>query len=318
MQNNLHIIQKYIDDAYSLANAKKFDDAVNHFFTIRMLLQTSEVEGKTSQETVISHTTYYINEAKKLQALTDEGNLKNENNENIYIIGDSLHLPRPEETKREDFGFPFVCTHHLQELIKKESLPYQVQTWAQRYFTTSSILKNWDTIFPQDLKDTHLIIHVGLNDYVERMFLEEERLAMDLYPEALKLQIVKFAQMYRKEIINRQSGHSYVPFHQFQKNIQEIIVRANKANCKSLTFVNIIALPSNSWKSTPRSMWNTTRFNMFLYDMGQQHNITILDLDRLVWETGLHDNLLADKMHLSQSGHQILADEILKIIKAVL
>jgi len=315
MQNNLDKIQHYIDDAYTFAEAKKFDAAVNHFFTLRMLLQTSLVEGKTAQNTVEAHTNYYKNEAKKLQQITHNANPSIDNTETIYIIGDSLHLPRPEETKREDFGFSLICTYHLQALIKKESLPYHVETWAQRYFTTNSILKNWESILPTNLENTHLVIHVGLNDYVERMFLEEERLAMDLYPEALKLKIIQFAQQYRKEIIHRQLGHSYVPFDQFQKNIQKIIIRAKKANVKSLTFVNIIALPSKSWGHTPRSMWNTSRFNMFFYEIEQQHDIQILDLDRLTWEFGLHENLLADKMHLSQSGHQLLANTILKTIK---
>ena len=280
-----------------------------------MLLRTSMVNKKTSQETVDLHTNYYSNEAKKFQKIVHDSNPKIENFDTIQIIGDSLHLPRIEETKHEDFGFPLVCSYHLQALIKKESLSYHVETWAQRYFTTNSIIKNWEKLFPKNLNNVHIIIHVGLNDYVERMFLEEERLAMDLYPDELKLKIVKFSQTYRQEIIHRQLDHAYVPFKQYKKNIQEIIVRANMCNVKSLSFVNIIALPSNSWRHTPRSMWNTTRFNMFLYDMEQQHDIDIIDLDRLIWEKGLHEYLFTDKMHLSKDGHTLLAQTIVEHIK---
>jgi len=318
MQNNFDTIQKYIDDAYLLAENHEFDVAINHFFALRMLLQTSKVDGMTSQDTVAENTTYIENEARNFKDIVAKANpYQVEPHDTLCIIGDSLHLPRPEETTREDFGFPLVCSHYLQKLIEKDLCSYRVQTWAQRYYTTSSIVQNWKDILPDTLENTHLVIHVGLNDYVERMFLEEERLAMDLYPEVLKLKIVKFAQLYRKEIIHRQLGHSYVPFPKFKKNIQEIIVRAKIQNVKSLSFVNIIALPSKSWVSTPRSMWNTSRFNMFLYDMQQQHNINIIDLDRLVWENGLHENLLADKMHLSSSGHQLLAKNILTTIKGI-
>ncbi len=316
MQNNLDIIQKYIEDAYALAENKEFDAAINHFFTLRMLLLTSKVKGKTPQDIVEAHASYYKNEAKKFQNIVDNANPSLlEPYETIFIIGDSLQLPRPDETKREDFGFPHVCSYYLQKLIKKDAFPYRVQTWAQRYYTTSSIVQNWKHILPDTLANSHIVIHVGLNDYVERIFLEEERLAMDLYPEALKLKIVKFAQIYRKEIIHRQLGHSYVPFPQYKKNIIEIISKAKLQKVKSITFINIIALPSSAWLHTPRCMWNTSRFNMFLYDMEQQHDINIIDLDRLVWENGLHENLLADKMHLSQSGHQLLAETILATIK---
>jgi len=315
MQNNLTNITNYINDAFTLAKDRKMDNAVEHFFTVRMLLRTSIVEGKTSQQTLHNHTNIFKSEAQKFKNAIHENQPNINIEKEIVIVGDSLHLPRPEETKSLNGGIDRTTSYMLQGNIKKENAPYGVNTWAQRYFTTDSLIAHWEEIIPLDLKNCHLVIHLGLNDYVERMFLEEERLAMELYPEELKVKIVQFAQQYRKEIIHRQLNHSYVPFEKFKKNICEIITKAKKVEVLSLTLVNIIALPSYSWGHTPRSMWNTSRFNMFLYDVEQEYTqVNILDLDRLIWEQGLHEHLLSDKMHLSLKGHKLLADQLFKIL----
>jgi len=315
MQNNLNNISKYIEDAYSLAKQREMDNAIEHFFTLRMLLKTSVINDKIPYDTLQNHTKIFNAEAEKFKKVIQQNGIQLDTAKQILIIGDSLQLPRPNETKLDNGGIHLTTSYMMQETIEKENLNYQVNTWGQRYFTTDSLLKNWDVLIPEDLTNTHLIVHLGLNDYAERMFLEEERLALDLYPSEIKDKIVKFAQIYRKEIIKRQVNHSYVPMNQFKKNIIEIITRAKLHKAKSITFINIIALPSKTWEHTPRCMWNTSRFNMFLYEIEQEHNIKILDLDRFVWEFGLHEHLLPDKMHLSPKGHKLLADKILESIK---
>jgi len=310
------ILQHYIDNAFEIAETESISKGVDLFFTLRGLLKTLKINENDALQMLNKQRSQYQNEAKRFYHDILQSN-KKKNISDIFIVGDSLHLPRPAETKQANNGIQFTPSYTLLNMVKTDNLNYNIKTWAQRYFTTSYLLNIWERIIPTDLSNTHLVIHLGLNDHVERIFLEEERLALSLCSPALTQRIVKFGQTYRRYIISKQLNHSYVPYHQFQKNIQNIISKAQKSNAKSITFVNIIASDIDSWKKTPRSIWNTTKYNMFLYDMEQQHDIKILDLDRLVWETGLHNNLLADKIHLSQSGHQILADEIVKIVKIV-
>ncbi len=315
MLDNLKNIQKYINDSFEFAKEEQFHLAIEHFDVVRYLLRTSVVNENTPQKLLDSNTNVYENEARYFNQNIMQNTTSTDTQQEVVIVGDSLQLPRPEEKKLSDEGIHLTTSFMLQESIRAEAIDCCVNTWGQRYFTTSSLLENWEKIIPHNLEKSHFVVHLGLNDYVERMFLEEERLAMNLYPESLKNEIVDFARKYRIHIINRQLNHSYVPFEQYKKNLISIIEKAQKSNVKSISLVNIISFPPSTWSSTPRCMWNTSRFNMHLYQLEQEYNLNIIDLDRLIWYAGINDHLLADKMHLSPKGHKILSDEILKIIK---
>lgn len=309
------VLSQYIDNAFYVAEKSSISRGVDIFFTIRALLKTLQINEKSSMSALNEQRLAYQDEAKIFNRSILHTYNNSKYTEDIFIVGDSLHLPRPAETKQANGGIQHTASFKLIEQIQTNNLNLNVKTWAQRYFTTDSLLRVWNRIIPKNLSNTHLIIHLGLNDHVERIFSEEERLALSICSPTLTQKIVKFGQVYRRVIIQKQNNHSYVPFEQFKKNIQSIIVQSKQKNVKSLSFINIIASNIDSWNKTPRSMWITTKYNMFLYDMEQQHDINVIDLDRQIWELGLHEYLLEDKMHLSQSGHQLLADTILNTIK---
>jgi len=316
MNNSIeNILSQYIDKAFQVAEKKSIIEGVEIYFTLRGLLKTLQINGKSASSALDEQRQEYQNEAKKFYRNILNTTNNNKHEETIFIVGDSLQLPRPIETKENNNGIQHTTSYKLLQKIHANNLALTVKPWAQRYFTTDSLLRVWDRIIPKDLSNTHLIIHLGLNDYVERIFLEEERLALSLCSPSLTQKIVKFGQQYRRIIIQKQFNHSYVPFEKFKKNIQQIILQSKQNSVKSLSFVNIIASHVESWEKTPRSMWLTSKYNMFLYDMEQQHNINLIDLDRRLWEAGIHEYLLEDKMHLSHQGHQLLADTILKTIK---
>lgn len=314
MQHNLDKIRKYIKSSFEYAEKEEFDLAIEHFNVVRLLLRTSVVKENTSQKILDSHTKIFKNEAQVFnKSILQNGPASAL--QKVVIVGDSLQLPRPEEKKLSDGGIRFSTSFMLQKALKEQGVICSVNTWGQRYLTTTALLKNWCEIVPDNLENSHFILHLGLNDYVERIFLEEERLAMNLYPENLRKEIVNFARKYRIDIIHRQLSYSYVPFDVFKKNMVSIIGKLQNLKAKSINIVNIIAFPPNTWNTTPRCMWNTTRFNMYLYQLAEEYDLQIIDLDRQIWFAGINDHLLPDKMHLSPKGHKILSDEILKVIK---
>jgi len=189
-----------------------------------------------------------------------------------------------------------------------------MMTWAQRFLTTQKLLDNWKLI-TQDLKDKHLIVHLGLNDSAERIFLEEQRLALVTYSKDTQDAIVKYGKKYRKEIISKQKDHSYVPFDIFKGNLIEIIKRSKEEGVTSLTFINIIAFPVSHEEDTPGSLANTKRFNKLFSDVQKEYpHINIVDLDKLVKENGFKNCMLEDNMHLSHQGHNLLANSIMSTI----
>jgi len=231
---------------------------------------------------------------------------------NIVMISDSLGLPRPNETINDSFGVEHTATYMFNEMNKNK---YYMRTWAQRFLTTQKLLDNW-SLMTGELKSKHLVIHLGLNDSVERIFLEEQRLAMLAYPGKVRSTAVEYARKYRKELISNQKNHSYVHYDIFIDNVKKIILKAKKENVASITFINIIAFPKSHEIDTPGSLENTQRFNnVFLELKNEFTEVNILDLNHLVKEHGFNECMLEDNMHLSHKGHKLLADAIMSIIE---
>ena len=283
------------------ANSGEINYSIKSFYKLRELLS----ETKSIPFLVDRNTNIWRKEARIFQRyIRDIQPIKNQN---VMMVGDSLGLPRPHEIKMKSYGVEYTSTYMFNNI---ENTPFSMITWAQRFMTTQKLLDHWESIVGV-LKDKHLVIHLGLNDSVERIFLEEQRLSLLTYSSKVNDSIVTYGKDYRREIIKNQKNHSYVPYAKFKTNLETIVQKAITQNVASLTFVNIIAFPESHEKDTPNSLKNTKRFNNLFLDLQTQYPIiNVIDINNLVKKHGFRICMLEDNMHLSHYGHKLLADTL--------
>ncbi len=290
------------------SNSNETEQSILTFNELRKLLdQTHSSDFLYEREQNI-----WIKEAKILQRHIK--NSQKNANANVVMVTDSLGLPRPHEVAMKDFGVQYTSTYMFND---SNNTSLSMQTWAQRFLTTEKLLNNWN-LMTQSIENKHLVIHLGLNDSAERIFLERQRLSLTAYNVKTRQSIVAFGKQYRKEIISNQKDHSYVPFEQFKTNLDEIVRRSIQNGVASLTFINIIAFPASHEKNTPGSLANTKRFNQLFVNLQEKYpHINLIDLDMLIKENGFKECMLEDNMHLSHKGHRLLANSIISALRNI-
>jgi len=222
------------------------------------------------------------------------------------MVSDSLGLPRIHETKEADFGVDYTVSGKFNEIHGG----YFMSPWAQRYLTTQKLVKYWEQIVPGDLAGMSFILHLGLNDSSERIFLEAQRLALANLPKEELSFILSFVKKYRREIILKQNNHAYVPIEDFVENIKWILSKVHNSGASAVKVVNIISFPKEHEIKTPRSIENTANYNAVLSAASEEYDAELIDFDEMVHGSGFEALMLSDNMHPSHEGNRALARAI--------
>ena len=186
---------------------------------------------------------------------------------------------------------------------------------CQCYFTTDDARAV--LVAEPDLAQTDAaIIHLGLNDCANRIFLERERLALSLLPEGLRDRILSFARVHRRLILTTLPGRHYVEIERYRANLDALVATLRAGGCSRILLTTTIMPPSRSWPATPGLNWNFTRYNLAVMACAHDTGAVLFDYDRLVYEHGQSQMLLPDGMHLSDAGHTLFTREAIKLLKA--
>ncbi len=164
-------IAEQIGLAEELAAEGAEDAAALAFATARRMCVSLADPGLVERR-VEAHTKPLIGEREHYRRMIAE--LRVDAPRQLVIFGDSLGLPRPDDKSGEHGGadrtYPMLVLDHLPD--------HGVQSYCQRYFTTDSVLELL-AADPDLGAGADVLIHLGLNDCANRMFLEPERLALD-------------------------------------------------------------------------------------------------------------------------------------------
>nr|WP_245182034.1 GDSL-type esterase/lipase family protein [Sinorhizobium mexicanum] len=166
-----------------------------------------------------------------------------------------------------------------------------------------------------DCRNADVLIHIGLNDCVVRMFMEEQRLALSTLTVEIRQKIVQFAQVYRTPLVESDFDHTYTPLTVYEKRLEEAAKLARSNGARSVTFVTIIQPPTKFAAKTPHMSWSFNRFNMAVYDVAKRERCNLIDMDRICWEQGTQKTLSPDGMHLSAAGHALMAENFMALLK---
>ncbi len=226
----------------------------------------------------------------------------------LVVFSDSLGLPRLEE-----MAGPYDGAERTYPFMLIDRLPHHsVNSHCQRYFTSRHVLDLLlgDSTFGVD---ADVVVHVGLNDAPWRMFSETDRLSLDLLPPDLKDRIVGFAQKYRNLILSELPKYHYVDPPTYQANFDAILETLTHRKARVMVTTTILP-PVRFWSFTPGLQRNFARYNLILMDAAHRHGATVIDLDRLVWDKQHDGVLLRDGMHLSDAGHELVAEQVASLL----
>ena len=300
------LINATIDDAFKLAEQGQLELAAHSFSYARASVVNLAPINKL-EKVVNSGKSSFKKESEKYSNYHIKKN--SDATEKLLIIADSLGLPRPNEL--HDIKF---ADNTYSGRIIHQNPNVSVLSLCQRFFTTTDAvltLQTDDTL----CRDAHVLIHLGLNDCANRMFLERERLALSLFDKSVSEKIVLFAQKQRQAILKYLPSHHYTKIETFRRNLQEIAFMARMHGAKSLTLTSIILPPSKHWPGTTGINQNFMEYNHTIAQVAKECALNFFDYDRHAWENLHMNSLLSDGMHLSNFGHNLFSEKYSALVK---
>jgi|RhiMetdeSRZDD1v2_1073273.scaffolds.fasta_scaffold309969_2 acyl-CoA thioesterase I len=226
----------------------------------------------------------------------------------VVILADSLALPREEVGGERCFEatYPFV----LHELLRRKfgaSSPMVIER-GMRLRTVEAVLTDWHEQVTLRNADV-VVVHVGVVDCAPRIFLRRENAFISKRPSWIREPILKFVHDYRRQIIQKRP-RVYVPLPRFQRHVEEVTQKARKSDLLSLVYVNIVEPPDSTEYRSPGFQQNVQRYNQVLLSQASQPRVTLIDFNRSISQQGGSDKLTTDGVHLNESAHQILAQQL--------
>lgn len=303
--SDLETLEAEINRAHEFASAGQHDLAVFAFDLARkMATEFADPEALTSN---IQREHTGLGREREAYRKRIEGRKSSMSEKKLLVLGDSLALPRPNRMDTPEKGAETTYPWHLSA----PDTPFHVTLVAQRYYSTDSAVAQLCNE-PDLAHCDAAIIHLGLNDCANRMFLEHERLSLAILPEALREKIVTFAQRYRRNILMKLPKRTYVPLDRFRKNLGVITHLLQKGGCTKILLTTVLLPPSKFWQATPGLNGNFATYNHEIFAATDEVDVLAFDFDRLAWGGGLEQTVGPDGMHLSDAGHRLFASEAIK------
>lgn len=285
-----------IDAAVAHAEARSLDMAVHQFAYARAQALYYADPAALARKITDEHA-IYAREREHYRAMFPP---KPGGTHDVLIMADSLGLTRPDDKDGAQRTYSGLIHDRYPDL--------SVTSICQRFFTTRDVLDL--LIANPDLGwNSHFVLHVGLNDCANRMFLENERLALSFLTAATRNKMIEFTRKYRREIILRLPSHHYVSLIQFRQNLLAIIDLLRTRKADKIVLTTIILPPSKSWPGTPGINRNFAAYNLEILNAVHDKDALLLDMDRHVWQAQNRGVLVSDGMHLSDAGHQLFCDK---------
>lgn len=300
------LVSQQIDVAFDLAARNLPASAAAAFALARSLATTSQPAGAV-QKKVSSHLSALVRERQQYRSIIAR---QRKSKSSVVVIADSLGMPRPDDKagpyNGADRTYPFMLLDELPDRA--------VQSLCQRYLTTREVL---DLLHDEPAlgQGSDVVLHVGLNDCANRMFLEPDRLALDLLSPETKQKVVTFAQRHRRTILQHLPEYHYVDPDAFEANLDAILLLLRRRGARRVVVATIILPPVKFWPATPWLQRNFGRYNLRLMDAAYRHGAVLLDIDRHIWDRQHDGVLLDDGMHLSEAGHRIFARETAALLR---
>ena len=228
----------------------------------------------------------------------------------IVVMADSLAMAREGETNvKYETTYPYLLDQGLRQRFGSQA-PLVIERGMRRR-TIEYVLDEWYELV--DLRRPEVVvIHVGIVDCAPRVFLRRERQFVEnLRPAVLREAILSNVHRHRRAIVNMRKK-VYVPADRFNALVGQVVARAKESKLRSLVIVNIITPPAEMDERSPGFIRNVGVYNEILKAHANATGVHLIDIDRMIKEAGGVEQLTVDGIHLNETGHKMLANEIEK------
>ena len=226
----------------------------------------------------------------------------------IVVMADSLAMAREGETNVPfEATYPYLLDQSLRRRLRFDA-PLVIERGMRRR-TIEYVLDEWYELV--DLRRPEVVvIHVGIVDCAPRVFLRRERQFVEnLRPAFLREAILSNVHKHRRAVVNMRKK-VYVPADRFNALVGQVVARAKASKLRSLVIVNIITPPSEMDERSPGFIKNVGIYNQILKTHANVNGVHLIDIDRMIKEAGGVDQLTVDGIHINETGHKMLANEI--------
>jgi acyl-CoA thioesterase I len=235
----------------------------------------------------------------------------------IALLADSLALPREDVggTGLLEVTYPFLLDQSLRRKFGAAA-PIIFERGMRRR-TIEYVLDEWNELV-ELRKPQIVIVHVGIVDCAPRVFLRREAsMVANIRWARLRDRIFKFTHDHRRRIVEFRRK-VYVPLPRFERLVQQVVEKARETEVKSLVFINIIRPPDSVEERSPGFQSNVIAYNQVLQRQTRHAFISLIDLNRMVYDAGGPEALMVDGIHLNEHGHMLLAQELESAILSAL
>ena len=226
----------------------------------------------------------------------------------IVVMADSLAMAREGETNVPfEATYPYLLDQSLRRCLRSEA-PLVIERGMRRR-TIEYVLDEWYELV--DLRRPEVVVvHVGIVDCAPRVFLRRERQFVEnLRPTFLREAILSNVHKHRRAIVNMRKK-VYVPADRFNALVGQVMAKAKESKLRSLVMVNIITPPAEMDERSPGFIRNVGVYNEILKAHAEANGVHLIDIDRMIKEAGGVEQLTVDGIHLNETGHAMLANEI--------
>ena len=234
----------------------------------------------------------------------------------IVVMADSLAMAREGETNvAYETTYPYLLDQWLRQRFGSQA-PL-VSERGMRRRTIEYVLDEWYELV--DLRKTDVVVvHVGIVDCAPRVFLRRERQFVEnLRPGFLRRFILDYVHRHRRAVVNMRKK-VYVPPERFNALVGQVMAKAKASELRSLVIVNIITPPAEMDERSPGFIRNVGIYNEILRTHAEANGAHLIDIDRLIKETGGVEQLTVDGIHINEAGHKMLAQEIEKHVLSLI
>lgn len=227
----------------------------------------------------------------------------------IYILGDSLALPRPEIDSEEAHTYRDTYIAFLTEkLLPKDQFVIHNGKRARTIKEVDNLIK--EVIFSGAKT---LIIQVGIVDCAPRVFSKKQYWLMNKLPKVIRNPILKLVRKYKLQILKIRPNIVYTKKTVFENHLKSISEKLLKNEIKGI-FCSIVPAGEDMVARNPQINKQIDEYNDLIKKILIEEKILMIPMDKL-YKGQLKQCLMADGHHLSKKGHQILGAKLLKILE---
>lgn len=237
----------------------------------------------------------------------------------ITVVGNSVGLlVRPPRTSREEAVYAQLLVQKFRESEARDIEVYNHCKWSGDLLTCLAEFEHQILQYDPDV----VLVHFGINECAPRVLpralwtLLNAKFSYRMPGHRYLLRVLNAGlSRIRPHAIRLLRSRSWMSPHQFEQALSQLVVLTVKETRAQLILLNIGPPTDRVERALPGCTENVAIFNKIISRIAREslHHCSVLDIHQLVLTHGAED-LQPDGIHLSATGHALVADQLFSFI----